>query len=295
MLPDAFLLRCIDMVRLRIRDFVREGEYSHFARPTLDNSRFTAIHRHDFYEIFWIESGEGVHRLRGACQNLRPGDLRFIAPDDDHDFRVEAGKSMRFANFAFRTGTWNDLAKRYLRGKTDPFHDPQRQGNFHCTETERARLAEWSLDLAAGDRSRLATDRLLLNLLQIVLASPSSHPAILRAPLPEWLNRACERIREPAHFLGGPHAFTRLSGRSAEHVARYARRFLGKTPTQIVNDARLAHAERLLMESDQPVTSIAQQCGFESMTHFYELFLQRTGITPARFRRRSLEILGRRG
>lgn len=280
------------MPRLRLSNFIAKDEHSHYARNNLNNLNFTSAHRHDFFEIFWIEAGGGYHLIQGQRRILGVGDLRLICPDDEHDFCTRRGKSLRLVNFAFRVSTWTYLSRRYLQGREDPFRLPVRQREFHCSETQINRLAEWSLAAAARDRSRLTTERLLLNILGLLSESPSE---CLEVQPPEWLRRACDAIREPQQFLGGPNAFTHLSGRSAEHVARSTRQFFGKTPTQIVNEARLAFAERLLMESDNPITVVAQQCGFESMTYFYELFLQRTGFTPARFRRRSLNILGRSG
>ena len=239
MLWNAFLLCWIDMTRLQLHDFMQKGEYSHFAKLTLVHSSSPGRHRHDFCEVFWIEAGEGHHRIGEQTQRLAPGDLKFICPEDEHDFRVDAGRALHLVNLAFSVATWSCLAKRYLPRAGDPFHLPLANREFHCTESQRIRLCDWSRGIAAGDRSRLATDRFLLNLLEIMGDSaalePSEHP-------PEWLRRACEAIREPAHFLGGSHSFSRLSGRSAEHVARCARHFLGKTPTQIVNDARIVHA-----------------------------------------------------
>ena len=102
--------------------------------------------------------------------------------------------------------------------------------------------------------------------------------------LPDWLQEACLRIQEPDHFTRGVPAFVALCGRSHEHVSRLCRSLLGKTPTQLVNDARLARAAVELRTTAPSITDIALDCGFEDPGSFYKLFKARFGTTPRRYR-----------
>jgi AraC family cel operon transcriptional repressor len=105
--------------------------------------------------------------------------------------------------------------------------------------------------------------------------------------MPEWLAAACREIRAPTAFRRGPAAFVELCDRTHEHVAREARRWLGKTPTEIVNDARLDHVVLSLRETEQPLLDIAFDTGFDNPSYLYRLFRQRFGTTPGRFRERA--------
>ena len=53
-----------------------------------------------------------------------------------------------------------------------------------------------------------------------------------------------------------------------------------------LQDVRLSLAERLLTESDTPVTTLALELGFGTSQHFSTLFRTRTGETPSSFRGR---------
>ncbi len=59
---------------------------------------------------------------------------------------------------------------------------------------------------------------------------------------PGWLQTACERIADREQFSKGPRQRFRLAGRCSSLVARVARQTLNKTPSEIVNDARLSWA-----------------------------------------------------
>jgi AraC family cel operon transcriptional repressor len=76
-----------------------------------------------------------------------------------------------------------------------------------------------------------------------------------------------------------------------EHLARQVRQHLHKTPTDIVNEARLAHAASELQSSGRAITEIALECGVENLSHFYKLFREHFGCTPRQYRLRHCLIV----
>jgi AraC family transcriptional regulator, melibiose operon regulatory protein len=61
---------------------------------------------------------------------------------------------------------------------------------------------------------------------------------------------------------------------------------LGITVNQYLTRHRLDSAQALLFTSEADVLSIAFDCGFGSLSRFYEAFRHRYGVSPAEFRRR---------
>ncbi len=59
----------------------------------------------------------------------------------------------------------------------------------------------------------------------------------------------------------------------------------GTTCTQDVIASRIAYAKKLLETTDNTVTVIAQQCGFETDIYFMRQFKRHIGITPTTYRR----------
>jgi AraC-like DNA-binding protein len=78
-----------------------------------------------------------------------------------------------------------------------------------------------------------------------------------------------------------------LSGfrHSYRQLARVFTHQHGLSPKSYHLAARLGEAERLLRETNVPITAIAYELGFSSSQHLATLFRKRTGVTPTHFRR----------
>ena len=73
-------------------------------------------------------------------------------------------------------------------------------------------------------------------------------------------------------------------GLSAYHFAHLFRKTTGETPHQFVIRTRLETAQRLLKETDWPLSQVALSVGFQSQSHFTQVFKERLGETPRQYR-----------
>ena len=81
------------------------------------------------------------------------------------------------------------------------------------------------------------------------------------------------------------------SGQTREHVARACRRHLNTTPTQIVLNARLRTAARLLGETDLGVLAVCYDSGFSNAGYFHKCFRAKYGSTPRAHRLRQRGVV----
>lgn len=78
---------------------------------------------------------------------------------------------------------------------------------------------------------------------------------------------------------------TRLNISSTYFHRIYSAAF-GTTCRQDVINSRLALAEKLLMNTDRSIGSIAEECGYENDSYFMRQFKQQRGYTPTEYRRK---------
>ncbi len=66
--------------------------------------------------------------------------------------------------------------------------------------------------------------------------------------------------------------------------SRFIKKRIGNTFIDSLNEIRLGHATRLLIDTTQSVTEVAYKCGFNNMSNFNRTFKKRKGCTPKEFR-----------
>ena len=77
----------------------------------------------------------------------------------------------------------------------------------------------------------------------------------------------------------------KMSNLSVSQLQREFRRLFDMSPSDYVGKVRLL-ARRRLEESNEPVGSVALECGFYDQSHFTKAFRVEMGITPLEYRRR---------
>lgn len=104
--------------------------------------------------------------------------------------------------------------------------------------------------------------------------------------LPKPILRACQLIRERFRDDPAQEDIARAVGLSPGHFSRQFHRRTGLRYKEYVNEVRLQETRRALRESDQPVTQIAFESGFRSISQFNRQFKSHHGVSPRDYRRR---------
>lgn len=78
---------------------------------------------------------------------------------------------------------------------------------------------------------------------------------------------------------------------SSAHVCRSKccklfQRFRQTTPIEFLNSYRIDQGARMLLETNEKVVNIAQECGFSQQSYFNRLFLRTFNCTPLEYRKR---------
>ncbi len=72
---------------------------------------------------------------------------------------------------------------------------------------------------------------------------------------------------------------------SRNHIVNLCKAECGETPVVYLNHQKLRRAMYLLETTSKSADAIARESGFHDYSHFYRLFLRKTGLTPMEWRR----------
>ena len=111
--------------------------------------------------------------------------------------------------------------------------------------------------------------------------------------LPASIKRACQLIRQQFHDDPSQEQIARAVGLSTSHFSRMFHRRTGLRFKEYVNEMRLQQARRELREGDGPITRIAFDAGYRSISQFNRQFKSHYGQSPRDYRKSHRRALRR--
>ncbi len=274
-----------------LNDFQIHGVLSRYwegEQNPLDTS-----HRHNDVEVNLLTAGRMAYSIDGKIVEIPVGAL-----------------SVFWAGFSHRINEWQPRGKVWSISipmtiflkwplPEETFVHNLMHGDI-IIETDRAQAAfdkhlvsRWHRDLSSPPPVRETEEIVLLELQARFRRLAVSHHAIsaLHAH-----HGQPERIASMLQFIASHYAEPITVADIAEaaktnpcYAMEMFKRACGVSVMHYVNDQRLAHARRLLLNSDAKVLDIALEAGFGSLSRFHEVFRKATGKTPRAYARQKGE------
>ena len=268
------------------------GRPYHAAHHRLNPQDRKEFHTHrDFYEVFYVLTGQGEHGTPAGAQVVQCGDLVLVRPIDYHYLVGLSGDGVECINIALPAAVWDRMLDAAgIASAGDWLKSPLPR--LVSLPVDAAARAE-SIFRSALQRCVLAPNRLdLLRLIVDLLGLLSDPSEIGRDSVrPGWLVEACAAMSREENLQNGVPRLVDLAGVSHGHLCHAMRMYYSTTPSALVGEIRLRHAEMLLATTSLCITEIAGRCGFASLSYFSKVFRSTQGSSPREFRRAARETI----
>ncbi|WP_030776715.1 helix-turn-helix transcriptional regulator [Streptomyces sp. NRRL S-920] len=247
-------------------------------------------HRHTFHEIVHVTGGTGRHVVDLTGFTLRPPNLCFIAPGQVHHWEGVTGLEGHVVLFTDDFLLDHPADRALLRGLA-------RRSWLELSDE----AAEWTARLVAELDSEYRTGaagfpgvlRALLHVLVVRAArQPAPQPAVLPPPSRPG-SVAAEFVALLGTPEGAPHSVRTCAehlGVSVSYLSEAVKASTGRTPGELIRQARVHEAKRLLLRTELSVRQIAGRVGFGDPAYFCRFFRRETGASPGDFRRGTGDI-----
>ncbi len=276
-------------IKLYSEDLIDPETEIHYAfHKTLQS--ITAIHSHNFYEIFLVVKGEVLHLINNRIQKLSEGTLVFIRPSDIHSYQKSDKKEVQIINLAFRQSTINGLFAFLSNGfPSDYLLNSKMPSQINLSSSEGESLVvklEHLNTMSREDKAKIKTTMRIL-LFEIFTKYFSSKFDSKKNLRPGWLDSLLSEMQKKENFAVGIKRFYQLTNKTPEHLSRVMKKYLNTTPTDYINELKLNYSANLLSNSDESISFIALEAGLENLSHFYHLFNKKFKTSPGNFRKQN--------
>lgn len=254
-------------------------------------------HRHEFSEIVFITGGKGLHVVGSESWPLTAGDVFVIGGPQTHAYRNL--ENLRLINLLFQPEKLfmekPDLAT--LPGYHALFTlEPawrrrhQFQSRLHLSPRELDTVLALVEQLEAELRDRPPGFGFMSTALFMqIVGQLSRFYGRSRNPSTRHLLRLANTITQLETRLHEPVKLDNLasqSGMSPRSFIRAFRAATGLSPIAYLIQLRINRAAAVLRTTNQPITEIAFQVGFNDSNYFTRQFVKLLGCSPRRYRRR---------
>lgn len=251
------------------------------------------LHYHDEFELNFIQNGKGAKRVIGDhISEIDDLELVLVGPNLQHGWFTHRLKGQQLHEITIQFHR-DLLDEKFLRRNQMSFirqmFEKSLRGILFSGETTEAitpRLASLTKkhgfdsvlelisilhDLSISRNMRILSDTTFNNTESI------SYNSRRISIVMEYLNKNFQKE------VSLPEA-AKLASMSEVAFSRFFKMRTGKTFVDTLNEIRLGHASRLLIESTQSINEIAYHCGFNNMSNFNRIFKKKKNCTPKEFR-----------
>lgn len=201
-----------------------------------------------------------------------------------------ASSTVDLALFYFQGAALKQLESALSKAVSGPRAGLRAGGPIAFDDTVTSALARQLVSELAGDRA--VSNSYITTLSSALLAQlckrlSENKPATRLHSNTLHLYRVQETVSHIQSDLKADLSNARLAERVGLHQSHFRGLFqqvTGTTPHQYVMQARLEMANRLLSQTDLPLASIAEECGFSSQAHMSSCFRRSYNMTPREFR-----------
>lgn len=267
------------------------SEHSSFLADKFITPYFeTPWHYHSEYELVLIIKGKGKRFVGNYVSDYEEGNLTFIGSNLPHLFRKnnadDTGGSLVIH---FRENfLGNEFVMAPEMQKIKLLFEKSKMG-LHITGNTRDMM-----DRQMNDVLRLKGMDRLISLLQLlnILANSTEYELLSNPDVIGQNGKDNDRLNKVFDYV--ILNFTeniqiedvaRIANMSYSGFSRYFKNRTKKTFSHFVNEIRIGHACKCLMENDVSISTVCFESGFNNLTHFNEQFKKIVKFTPHQFKK----------
>ena len=253
-------------------------------------------HFHPHYQLFTVLEGTGKRLIGDSIQAFGPGDTVFLGPDVPHLWRSDPhffeGNAAFFTHGIVLYFQEDFLGKDFLERNEmlairQLLQESKRGIEYKGELREYIRAELMGLKQIDGFQSVLR----LLSLLNRIAHEEGGSPIASFGYINNYKVSETERMQKVHNYVLQHFAqeirlgdVASLAGMTEAAFCRYFKARANKTFIDFVNEIRIGHACKLLLEDKFTIAQIAYDSGFDSLSNFNRNFKRYIGHTPREYK-----------
>jgi len=262
-------------------------------------------HRHDFFELVYVISGAGMHRIGCCTYPIHTGDVYVISPDEPHAYYPIDNGELRIVNVLFQPGILDEslLNSTAQLGLARLLYvEPLFRAEARFTHRLNLdgvlayRIEQLLAEMQAEQERRAPGYELVLRgtfCTLLVLLSRAYQQQLSRDGAGAEFSRRHAVVEAAMRYIEAHHteqvSLADVASHTAMSASRLAHLFKQHTRRSLIaylHEYRMNRVSADLLSSDAPVSELALRLGYSDLRFFYRVFRRHRGCSPNEYRQR---------
>lgn len=275
-----------------ISDLLNQKDWVDFEIKTFNKMEEPEIedqHKHNFYEILWIESGETSQSINFKEYKVEAYSLFFISPNQVHQFNdwnhLKGGNILFTEDFFLIDSTNKNILLEYIFLDNEYF-SPQ----VKLVEKEFLEIKKILNLMMNENKIKKPSLKILKSYLYIFLeitkrTIESKSKIEIKSKELFYYKKFKLLVEEKWNKKLKARDYAKYLGISNHHLNFITKKISGKKVTEILINRKLLEAKRLLAYTDLSITEITKLLLFEDTSYFGKLFRKYNKVSAVEFRK----------
>lgn len=238
---------------------------------------------HYWWELTYVDTGEILMIVDGQEHVLQSQDMMIFLPGQFHQQYIQENNSSSYLTIMFDMNLdWHEL--EHLKNRvvqcTNELYELVNKFIHQTTILEQYQ-AKYSRDLVV-----LTLKEIIINLLQI--DTNINHKNEVINPIQtqfenELLNEIDNYIHKNIYEPITVEDICSHFAISRSTLQSLFKKHINEPPKKYINDLKMAHAQRLILEGKSSITEVALSLGFSSIHYFSRKFKAHFGLAPSEY------------
>lgn len=249
------------------------------------------LHHHDFYELYYLVSGDVTYTIESKLYKVLPGDVLLISPRELHQVHIQA-EHAAYERYVLWISP--QMIQRLSTAQTDLSQalDPGWSGygnQLRLPKADQQRILSLMEQLYLESQEQVYGSDLLRESLLTQLLITVNRLAMQEGCHLEDIYRSSRTVSQVISYINlhysEPLSLEMLADKffiSKYHLSHEFQRQVGTSVGRYIQKKRLQIARYLLSQGSKP-NNVSSLVGFGDYTGFYRAFKAEYGISPREF------------
>ena len=243
-------------------------------------------HTHDYFEIMLITEGYGTHTVNGKASQVKSHEAYLIKPTDQHSLTTTSLNDSRHLNVSISVPQFRLLCNAIDISLYSQLNDSDTSYSIKLSQHDFNKIINYafkyqSLSIAQSAKKTGILNCMTLSLLQEFYLSFANNIE----KMPTWLKSFINNLSTKEYLEMKPNEVFQKIPYSYSNFEKLFKKHMGISFVSYFNSHKIEYAKSLLTTTDFSVITIANKICMHSLGHFYNVFKEKTGVTPTQYRK----------